>query len=276
MNLMVYVGRHDLSNDNEIFESIAIEKKRIHPRYDPILLDYDYMLLKLEHEPTIPYSIVQIDDGSYSSKYKSGKSLRTMGWGSTVTTNDSSSSDVLLEVDLGFITEDECNDELSVNELGNITTRMICAQDFAFMKTKAACSGDSGGPLLDISPKTNDLEGNNPVLVGIMSWSGEVCMEDAPDVFARVSDQYEWIQKYISKWYEIEIIVDEILEEENLEIDGFDDDNTTLGDDDFNSIGFNDDTVLDDFVDDDIISSAMILDVNLFFVLSSILCLFLT
>ena len=56
-----------------------------------------------------------------------------------------------------------------------------------------SCSkGDSGGPLIHI---TSGLQ------VGVVSWSnGDTCGSDQPSVYARVSDNYGFINGMMSTW----------------------------------------------------------------------------
>ena len=61
---------------------------------------------------------------------------------------------------------------------------MMCASN----PGKDSCQGDSGGPLYD---------SDNNVLVGVVSW-GEGCAQAGyPGVYARVSDEWAWIQRTI-------------------------------------------------------------------------------
>ena len=72
-----------------------------------------------------------------------------------------------------------------------------------------SCQGDSGGPLI--------LKGTNPMedsLVGLVSW-GLTCDQDAPWMYARISEVYDWIvtmmcfmNKYGAPYY---VDCDEVL-----------------------------------------------------------------
>ena len=63
------------------------------------------------------------------------------------------SPDKLKHVELGYVTQSECNSDYS----GGIQDNMMCAAD----PGKDSCQGDSGGPLYD--------KDNNAV-VGVVSW----------------------------------------------------------------------------------------------------------
>merc|ERR1719347_2470074 len=70
----------------------------------------------------------------------------------------------------------------------------------AYTPGKDACTGDSGGPLVTAGPGNNGVEpGQNYELIGVVS-GGEGCAEwPWPGVYARVTDQLEWI-KTITNW----------------------------------------------------------------------------
>merc|ERR1719232_695071 len=97
---------------------------------------------------------------------------------------------VLQEEDVTALSVQECN---SIYD--NITYEMFCAVREIDDVQYDSCVGDSGGPL--IKPGVGD-EGD--IQVGIVSWGAGCTKPYSPGVYARVSEQYEWIQSYIYKW----------------------------------------------------------------------------
>ena len=244
----VHIGRHDTANETEFFETIDIEEEVIHPLYNSKTLDYDYMILKLRSSSSLSKTIISLDDGTISSNLKSGDMLRVIGWGDINIDPEEIPSQVLLEIDIAYLPKSKCESQYAKQGIGGITDRMICAQDPDMRK--AACSGDSGGPLFI---ETDD----GPIQVGIMSWSGEICLEDGPDVFALISDQIDWINEHIEAWTNDqptpEVDIDTWLELVDDQFFNF------TGDDDF--FNFTDDVeqfvVVDDDEEEQIVTDAV-------------------
>lgn len=141
------------------------------------------MLLHLEKPSTI--DPVQYDDGSFSSRYESRKSLKIFGFGYTIYEDNEPSiaSNQLMETSLNYVTQTECRRDYTCQDCDDITSSMMCA----YADGTDACFGDSGGPLYD-------EEAN--VVVGIVSW-GYGCAQKFPGVYSRISYEYEWIRQTI-------------------------------------------------------------------------------
>jgi len=175
----VMLGRHNLFDNTENYETFHVVEEIVHPQFSRDTFDYDLMMLRIDG--TSNYKPVAIDDGS---NRRAGDHLVVMGWGSTSFTG--SRSNVLLEAEVNFIDKDLCNRYYG----GKITDRMFCANRVVDGVTSDACSGDSGGPIIDQAGK----------LIGVVSW-GEGCANpDKPGVYARVSDQYAWIKQIMDQW----------------------------------------------------------------------------
>jgi len=154
-----------------------------HPKYDPATFDNDFLLVVLKNKSRFqPVTIPETDDF-----LEPGDKVYAIGMGRTST--DGPSSDPLLEVDLNYMENDEC--EKIYDSLGYpITKTMLCT----FTKFKDACQGDSGGPLIK-----KGVNAENDVVVGITSW-GESCADpEFPGVFARISTEYDWIKRHVEK-----------------------------------------------------------------------------
>lgn len=195
------IGRYDLEDNTEVYEHFVIESTKNHPKFSSNghSLNYDFMLVKIYG--TSKYSAVKING---NPKYPSlaGESLNVMGWGvSNVETKEAAS--VLQEVEVKYISNDVCNqiegyyanfpDKISLD--GEISEVMICAKD----EGEDACQGDSGGPLI-IRGKSQ--AGGDDLLVGVVSWGIGCAHQNFPGVYARISNQIGWINRWVCEWSE--------------------------------------------------------------------------
>jgi hypothetical protein len=115
--------------------------------------------------------------------------LIVMGWGAT--SQGGSYSDVLLQAEVNYVTNEQCSsdyDPLGIEIIDNI---MLCAA----ADGKDACQGDSGGPLM-LNNANSNLR-TNPVQVGIVSFGAGCADPDYPGVYTRVSYYADWIKKQI-------------------------------------------------------------------------------
>lgn len=177
----VSIGRHNLWDNREDFETFGIAEEVPHPLYNRNTVDYDYMVLRLDGESS--FDFVELDDGSMIDvTAPAGRDLVVMGWGAT--SQGGSSSNKLLETEVDYVKTSECNTKYGS---GAITDRMMCAARL----NKDSCQGDSGGPIID--KETN-------IQVGVVSWGFGCADPNFPGVYARVNDQIDWIREYIDKW----------------------------------------------------------------------------
>lgn len=175
---------------------IAVKAEAPHPDYDWMTSDNDFMLLFLNATVNHDVKFVKLD----SSVYLSDASLQThsshltvMGWGD-VTASDFAfeMSNVLMETEVNFITNEECEQSSGriygtpIDYHDQITDSMMCAKDLG----EDSCQGDSGGPLV-----MKGILGGSDVQVGVVSWGMGCAHEDFPGVYARVSTAYEWIRE---------------------------------------------------------------------------------
>ncbi|KAH8382441.1 hypothetical protein KR009_003533 [Drosophila setifemur] len=108
-----------------------------------------------------------------------GEKLTMYGWGST--SIGSSYAWELRQLDLTYVLTEKCNSTYGGTK--DLDIGHLCAVG----KVGAgACHGDAGGPLVDSKGR----------LVGIGNW-GVPCGYGFPDVFARISFYYSWIQSVV-------------------------------------------------------------------------------
>jgi secreted trypsin-like serine protease len=203
---LVTIKRFDLTN-TDVGEVIKVKNWIVHPDWNSDKKEFDYALLVLECATTQDIKLVQLN--SDENFPLPGALARTMGWGKTEV---SDGSDVALKVDTEVISNVECREKLAVSN-AKIEDFHICT----FKQSKGVCGGDSGeielsfgfiskpscsfilsiklvsgGPLI--------IPGASPeqdVQIGIVQFGQASCIQQIPDVFARVSNQLGWIKKNV-------------------------------------------------------------------------------
>lgn len=157
-----------------------------HQSYDPATNDNDVALLEVRDGMPLSVTMKPISPATSSNEERlaSGTKLVVTGWGAT--TQGGATVADLRKVDVPFVTNTACNDVLSYN--GKITANMLCAGEA--LGGKDSCQGDSGGPLVW-------REGDEPRLVGVVSW-GEGCAKPGKyGVYANVAKFDSWIKACI-------------------------------------------------------------------------------
>lgn len=172
----VIIGRHNLTDNSEDYETIEVDWVTTHPNYTANSHDNDYMMLKLVDNST--YVTVTLDDGS--SDISDGTAVTLIGWGTKC-----GESDVLMEEELSMVTSNFCNESY----LGNITYNMICAES----DDQDSCEKDYGVPLII---KGDDDDASGDILVGLFSFGEEFLHR--PSVFTSVRKNIDWIQNEIA------------------------------------------------------------------------------
>lgn len=103
------------------------------------------------------------------------------GWGST---ENGTTSDRLLHVELPFVDSQVCNDTYS----GRTVSEQIC---LGGKVGQDSCGGDSGGPLVVRGPA-----GPPYLQIGIVSYGPATCgLEDVPGVYTYLSYYRDWIEE---------------------------------------------------------------------------------
>lgn len=177
----VIIGRHDLQDASETYETIQIQSETMHPNYCAPTIENDLMIIKLTSASA--YSPVNLDDNTQD--LSAGTDVTTIGWGSTF--YGGFGSPVLREVELDIVSNQECAEQYGG---GQITSDMLCAARLG----KDSCQGDSGGPLI-----VKGSSAENDVLVGLVSWGNECASPNYPGVYARVGEKISWIKNEMSR-----------------------------------------------------------------------------
>jgi trypsin len=207
----VQINRNEW-RDTTVGEEINAKEFIFHPQWNKVTLGFDYALIVLERATTEDIKLIELNsDENFPAP---GSAARVMGWGKTET---GSLSDVALKVDVNVISKAECAaywDGTPINAGKNLTIDdfHICT----FEQGQGGCQGDSGEIELSFSfisqPKPRGsiisiklvsggpliIPGASPeqdVQVGIVSFGTTYCIQAKSDVYARVSNQFDWIKK---------------------------------------------------------------------------------
>eukprot|EP00984_Skeletonema_dohrnii_P026909 scaffold16320_cov131-Skeletonema_dohrnii-CCMP3373.AAC.3 len=179
----VLFNMYDVTNKTGV-ESIALnrgvlgEDIIIHPDYDEDTSENDVTLMILPHEVTgITYAKLNEDASDVGDKF------RVIGWGTT--SSGGKPSEILLEAEVDYVTNEQCNKAYSEDDEEPVTDGMMCAARDGI----DTCQGDSGGPMMLASDE------GDPIQVGITSWGGGCAHKKYPGVYARVSYYADWIKE---------------------------------------------------------------------------------
>jgi trypsin len=156
-------------------EELGVSTITVHPDYDESTIDNDVAVWALSSSVTESDTVGFVtlpSDGSDASG-----DLTVSGWGYTSEGGDL--SDTLLYVTVPTVERSECADLYSPSP---ITDQMICAGVDA--GGQDACSGDSGGPIVDESG----------ALAGVVSWGNGCARAGYPGVYTRIGAFVSWIE----------------------------------------------------------------------------------
>jgi trypsin len=174
----VIINRHDLRTSEG--ETIPKKTEMKHPSYNPDSMDNDFAIVFLDRATTEEVDFVVLNQDNSFPDAAAGAVSRAMGWGTT--SSGGSSSNVLREVDLPVISNQKCDEMYPAYKIFDSN---ICT----FQPGKDSCQGDSGGPLIMPGASASDDK-----LIGVVSWGIGCATSQYPGVYARVSDQIDWIK----------------------------------------------------------------------------------
>jgi len=179
----VLLGNHLQSQTDSNEKRINVRRVVDHPNYNSRTLNNDFSLLELSEavdlESVAPaIRPVCLPSASNPSQYENVPSI-VSGWGTT--SSGGSQPNALREVTVKTMTNSACNGKYGS---GTITSAMICAAN----PNKDSCQGDSGGPLVrNVGGYFN--------LIGVVSWGYGCADSRYPGVYARVTNQIDWITR---------------------------------------------------------------------------------
>jgi len=173
----VLLGEHNI-RDRE-FNRVDIAEIINHPDYKSFPRSHeenDYAILRLANPVPFTKKVSPACLPADLSATYAGVRATTTGWGALI--QGGPSPNVLQEVDVTVITNAKCKSAYG----GRISSNMLCAKDTG----KDSCQGDSGGPI--IAP-----ENGRQALIGVVSWGWGCANPRYPGVYARVTEQMDWI-----------------------------------------------------------------------------------
>ena len=174
-NHYIMVGK---TNRNE-GQNVAIANV-INSNWNQNTMDNDIAIVKLATPLTLGGDVQAICLPSANFNPAVGAECFVSGWG-TLQSGAQSLPTELQYVGVPVTSQASCNSAYS----NGITANMICAGLEA--GGKDSCQGDSGGPFVC-------MEGNNPVITGVVSFGIGCASPGFPGVYARVSQYLDWIK----------------------------------------------------------------------------------
>lgn len=192
----VLLGEHNYDDQSETnMVRMGISSIKNHPDYivNGRTPNYDFSLLKMKNTisfsdyPHIRPICLPVD----ASNDYTGSVATVTGWGRQ-SSGAVTGSNILREVDVVVLSNSDCKNNYGYSS-NRITSQMLCANVQG--GGKDSCQGDSGGPLVTAGSGDGVSVGGNYELIGVVSW-GEGCAQaNSPGVYARVTEQLEWIKE---------------------------------------------------------------------------------
>ena len=176
----VVVGAHDLRNTSQGVR-IGVTQIIRHPQYGTVNgeLSNDFALLKLAQPATGITPLGLVDQ---AGQVTAGTAVRAIGWGTT--SENGSSSPVLLQVDMGLIALDQARLFYPGLSSSHLAAGVAGGG-------KDTCQGDSGGPLLVSDGKGGWLH------AGAVSYGEGCARPNIPGIYANTLTYRPWILQQI-------------------------------------------------------------------------------
>lgn len=173
---------------------VAIEEVLVHENYQPLSRNQqnDIALIRLVRKIQFTDYIKPIclqSDKSVKVMDLLGQSLVVAGFGAT---ENAPNSNFKLQVSINVVENEKCNKAFRSEGRRVNETLQICAGG---VKNVDSCRGDSGGPLMKLVNKNQEIFW---VLYGIVSYGAYPCgQENIPGVYTKVDHYFQWIESKV-------------------------------------------------------------------------------
>jgi len=198
----VLVGTHNWRKAEKSKTKHNIKAFHLHPQFKPYNIkmandDNDFAIVELI-EPIIfrKEAKALYLPSPTDTEFGADTKFMVTGWGRTESYYSHKLADVLQSITVPWISDADCKGAYKDKKLDKdgglhqfvITDSQICAGYLGVGKVDA-CSGDSGGPLAWVDPKTNQVK-----LIGSVSFGHECATADSPGVYAETTFALDWIK----------------------------------------------------------------------------------
>ncbi|XP_074664467.1 serine protease 57-like [Strix aluco] len=175
-SVRVVLGAHRLEEPEGSQQVFGIAESIAHPHYNPLAVDNDIRLLRLNRSATLNKYVKRIRLPSPHVDLKPGTVCYVVGWGDTSNYGDRPTE--LMETGTTIIKRSFCRTLWR----GKVSPNMLCGAS-RNATLQGVCAGDSGGPLIF-----------KEKVYGIVSFSGERCGDRRyPDIYTKISNYIDWV-----------------------------------------------------------------------------------
>ncbi|KAG8581590.1 hypothetical protein GDO81_007728 [Engystomops pustulosus] len=178
----IILGKHKTWKTDDTEQVLQAKTLILHPKYNSSTFQNDLALLELSSKASLNDYVMPVC--LPEMQVQADEYVVVSGWGKQFLQRQ---PEALMEIEIPVVADDEC--KVGFRKIGRVLTEdMICA---GFKQGgRDACSGDSGGPMVTLSPETNSW-----YLAGIVSWGVGCGESDKYGVYSNVYKNVDFIKK---------------------------------------------------------------------------------